>query len=280
MAINPGVVGRPTAPQSHEYTWKDTVLYALGIGAKTDELDYLFEGCGPKVSPTFAVVPTFFANITAMAEIGGNLLNVVHGGQKIRVHRPIPPSGTLTTVATVTGLYDIIKMAQAIVSTKTTDAQGELLFETEWSVIYRGEGGFGGPRPPESVKATPPARPSDFRVEETTTETQALLYRLSGDLNPLHADPAIGQLAGFGKPILHGLCTYGFVGRAVVKSLCGGDGGKLRSLSAQFRKPVWPGETLITEGWVIEPGKAVLRCTAKERNEHVLTNSIAEVALS
>jgi acyl dehydratase len=278
MAINPAVAGKSTAPLHHEYTWKDAVLYALGVGAKIDELDYLFEGRGPKVLPTFAVVPTFFANIEAMAEVGGNLVNVVHGGQKIHLHRPIPSSGKLTTIATVTGLYDIIKMAQAIVSTKTTDAQGNLLFETEWSVIYRGEGGFGGPRPPESPKATPPQRDPDFRVEEATTETQALLYRLSGDLNPLHADPAIGQLAGFGKPILHGLCTYGFVGRAVVKSMCGGDGDKLRSLSAQFRKPVWPGETLVTEGWVIEPGKAVLRCTSKERNEHVITNSIAEVA--
>jgi acyl dehydratase len=280
MAINPAVVGKPTAPQIHSYTWKDTVLYALGIGAKAEELDYLYEGKGPLVYPTFAVVPTFFANIAAMSEIGGNLVNVVHGGQTIRIHKPIPPEGTLSTIATVTGLYDIIKMAQAVVSTKTTDAKGELLFETDWSVIYRGEGGFGGPRPPESVKATPPARPADFHVEETTAENQSLLYRLSGDLNPLHADPEIGAMAGFGKPILHGLCTYGFVGRAVIKSLCGGDGSKLRSLSAQFRKPVWPGETLVTEGWVIEPGKAVVRCTAKERNEHVITNSIAEVVPS
>ena len=279
MALNPAVVGKSAPPQTHAYTWKDTVLYALGIGATAAELDYLYEGKGPKVYPTFAVVPTFFANIAAMSEIGGSLLSVVHGGQKIRLHAPIPPEGTLTTTATVAGLYDLIKMAQAIVATKTTDSSGKLLFETEWSVIYRGEGGFGGPRPPENIKATPPARASDFRVEQKTSETQSLLYRLSGDLNPLHADPAVGQLAGFGKPILHGLCTYGFAGRAVVQSLCGGDGTRLRSLSAQFRKPVFPGETLVTEGWVIEPGKAVVRCTAQERNETVLTNSIAEVAV-
>jgi hypothetical protein len=170
------------------------------------------------VYPT-AVVPTFFANIAAMSGSAATS-RAPHGGQKIHAQAH-PAGGKLSTVATVTGLYDIIKMAQA--SPPGRPIQGELLFETEWSVIYRGEGGFGGSRPPENVKVTPPARPSDFRVEETTSETQALLYRLSGDLNPLHADPAIGQLAGFGKPILHGLCTYGFLGRRW-SSLCGGDG--------------------------------------------------------
>lgn len=279
MAIRPDAAGQSTPPHTHEHTWKDTVLYALGIGATADELDYLYEGRGPKVFPTFAVVPAFFANMAAMSAVGGSLLSVVHGGQKIRMHAPIPPEGALTTVATVKGLYDLIKLAQAVVATRTTDATGTLLFETEWSILYRGEGGWGGPRPPENVKVSPPPRPSDFKVEQKTSEEQALLYRLSGDLNPLHADPAIGQQVGFGKPILHGLCTYGFVGRAVVKALCGGDGSRLVSLSAQFRKPVWPGETLATEGWVIEPGKVVVRCTAVERNEHVLTNCVAEVAV-
>ncbi|MBI2892640.1 MAG: MaoC family dehydratase N-terminal domain-containing protein [Deltaproteobacteria bacterium] len=279
MPINPKVVGRSTEPLTFEYGWRDTVLYALGIGARADELDYLYEGRGPKVFPTFAVIPAFQANILAMADIGGNLVTLVHGGQTIRLARPIPPAGKLRTVATVAGIYDLVKMAQAIVTTRTTDDRGELLFETDFSIIYRGEGGFGGERPPETTKASPPQREPDFRHEETTAETQALLYRLSGDINPLHADPAIGRMAGFGRPILHGLCTYGHVGRAVVKSLCGGDGNKLRSLSAQFRKPVFPGETLVTEGWTIEPGKVVLRCTVKERNEQVITGSLAELVV-
>jgi acyl dehydratase len=277
MTIDPQVVGQSTAPQLHRYTWKDVVLYALGVGARADELDYLYEGRGPKVLPTFAVVPAYFANMAAMAAIGGDLASIVHVGQVVRLTAPIPPRGTLSTVATVTALYDLLRMAQVIVSTRTTDEAGRLLFETEWSIVHRGAGGFGGQRPPEIRRATPPRRDADFRMEEATAQTQALLYRLSGDENPLHADPSLAKGVGFDGPILHGLCTYGYVGRAVVKMLCGGQGDRLRSLSARFRKPVLPGETLITEGWMIEPTKAVIRCTAKERNEPVLTDSIAEV---
>ncbi len=279
MPIDPKVVGRSTEPLTFEYGWRETVLYALGVGAKADELDYLYEGRGPKVLPTFAVIPAFQASLLAMAEIGGNLVTLVHGGQAIRLFKPIPPSGRLRSVATVTGLYDLVRMAQAIITTRTTDDRGDLLFETDFSIIYRGEGGFGGGRPPETPRASPPDREPDFHLEEATSETQALLYRLSGDINPLHADPAIGKMAGFGKPILHGLCTFGHVGRAVIKSLCGGDGNKLRSLSAQFRKPVFPGETLVTEGWTIEPGKVVLRSSVKERNEQVITGSVAELVV-
>lgn len=279
MPINPRVVGRSTEPLVFEYGWRETVLYALGIGAKADELDYLYEGRGPKVFPTFAVIPAFQANLLALGDIGGNFLTLVHGGQLVRLAKPIPPAGRLSTVATIEGIYDLVRMAQAIVTTRTTDERDELVFETEFSIIYRGEGGFGGERPPETPRASPPDRAPDFHVEEATAETQALLYRLSGDVNPLHADPGVGRLAGFGKPILHGLCTYGHVGRAVIKAVCGGDGDKLRSLSAQFRKPVFPGETLVTEGWAIEPGKLVLRSSVKERNEQVITGSIAEVVV-
>ena len=278
MPINPQAVGKSTEAFTHEYSWKDTALYALGIGAKATELDYLYEGRGPKVYPTFAVIPAFQPNIAALSDVGGNLLTLVHGGQLVRLHKPIPPSGTLTTTGTVKGVYDMIKMAQAVVATETRDAKGELLFETEWSILYRGEGGFGGPRPPENQKASIPDRAPDFHVEETTSQTQALLYRLCGDVNPLHADPNVAQMAGFGdKPILHGLCTYGYVGRAVIQSVCGGDGDRLRAISAQFRKPVWPGETLVIEGWKTEGQKVLVRCTAKERNEQVITNAWAEV---
>lgn len=279
MALVPGAAGKSTDALTCTYEWKECALYALGIGARADELDYLYEARGPKVYPTMAVIPTFPANIRALAEVGGNMLTLVHGGQRVVMHRPMPSSGTLKTVATVAGVYDRVKMGQAIVETKTTDEKGALVAETTWSILYRGEGGFGGPHPPrlpgDDVK--PPERAPDFVHEETTQETQALLYRLSGDVNPLHADPMIGQMAGFGRPILHGLCTYGHAARAVIRHACGGDGDRLRVIDAQFRKPVWPGDTLVTEGWK-EGGRVIFVVKTKERGEAVITNAFCEIA--
>src|SRR5690606_20305472 len=139
-----------------------------------------------------------------------------------------------------TGIYDLKRMGQAIISTETRDESGEQLCETEWTLLYRFDGGFGGKAPPRSEKVRPPDRTPDFRVEEATSAEQALLYRLNGDLNPLHADPDVGERAGFGGPILHGLCTFGYLGRAVLHQACGGDPSRLRALAGQFRKPVWP----------------------------------------
>lgn len=265
MALNLSAVGKTTAELVHSYTWKDVVLYALSVGAKRDtELPYLFEGMGPKVFPSYAVVPAFLANAALFDAIGGNMLGVVHGGQAIRLHKPFAPQGTLKTIGKVSGVYDLKRMATTIVTTETRDESGELVCETEWSVIYRLDGGFEGPPPPKRDEAKAPARPCDWSVEEATSTETAALYRLNGDFNPLHIDPKIGESAGFGHPILHGLCTYGYVCRAVIMKECGGDPSKLKYLSGQFRKPVWPGDTLITEGWR-EDGRIVLRVSAKER---------------
>lgn len=265
MALNLSAVGKTTAELVHSYTWKDVVLYALSIGAKRDtELSYLFEGLGPKVFPSYAVVPAFLANAALFDAIGGNMLGVVHGGQAIRLHKPFAPQGTLKTIGKVSGVYDLKRMATTIVTTETRDESGELVCETEWSVIYRLDGGFEGPPPPKRDEAKAPSRPCDWSVEEATSTETAALYRLNGDFNPLHIDPKIGESAGFGHPILHGLCTYGYVCRAVIMKECGGDPSKLKYLSGQFRKPVWPGDTLITEGWR-EDGRIVLRVSAKER---------------
>ncbi|MFW5875693.1 MAG: MaoC/PaaZ C-terminal domain-containing protein [Myxococcota bacterium] len=278
MALNPDAVGKTTAGLVHEYQWKDVVLYALGVGAKRDaELDFLYENRGPRVLPTYAVVPTFAVPGALFGEVGGNLLGVVHGAQKIELHKPFAPSGKLTTVGKVAGVYDLKRMAQVVFTSETRDADGDLVCETEYLILYRMDGGFGGQSPPRSEKVAPPDRAPDFQVEEATSEEQALLYRLNGDLNPLHADPEVGEAAGFGKPILHGLCTYGYVGRAVLQQACGGDPAKLKSLAGQFRKPVWPGETIVTEGWE-EGGRIVLRASTKERpGEYVFSNAYAEV---
>jgi len=277
MALNFDLIGKPTAPLEHTYTWKDAVLYALGVGAKADELDYLYEARGPKVLPTFAVVPSFTALVAVTGQLGADLRMVLHGEQKVMLHAPIPPGGRLSTVATVTGIFDKGKGALAVVEAKTTDASGAPLFDNVFSIFVRGAGGFGGDRGPDALEATPPAgKAPDFEHVETTSAEQAILYRLSGDLNPLHIDPQLAQAVGFGKPILHGLCTYGHAGRAILTHACGGDPSRFRSFAARFAGVVTPGDTLTTRGWQVEPGRYVVQTSAGDRA--VITNSIAEVA--
>jgi acyl dehydratase len=274
------LVGKPTAPTDFTYTWKDTVLYALGIGAKKDELDYLYEGRGPKVYPSFAVVPMFGPMFEVLGKCGGNLATVVHGSQRVHVKKAFAPGGTLTSTSVLRGVYDLRRMASVLVDTETKDRSGEVVCTTTATLIFRGEGGFGGDPPPKEPSGidVPKDRPADFRVEETTSPEQALLYRLSGDLNPLHADPAFAAMVGFAQgPILHGLGTYGFMVRHVAKGACGGDASKITGFDAQFRKPVWPGDTLVTQGWKVGPGQIALSVSVKERDETVITNAWATV---
>lgn len=279
MALDPTSLGFETEAIPFSYDSKALALYALGIGAKRDELDLLYEGRGPRVFPTFAVIPAMPAVNLCLARTGGDFTTVVHGGQSVRAHRPLPPEATLTTVARLRALYDLKKFAQAVVATETRLPDGGLAFETEWSIIYRAGGGFGGPRPPPGDAPSPPKdRPADARYEEATLPEQALLYRLSGDLNPLHADPAFAASVGFAQgPILHGLCTYGFAARALVRSALGGDPSKLRRFDAQFRRPVWPGDTLVTELWRADGGVVIVRTTAQGRPDPVLTGAWAQV---
>jgi acyl dehydratase len=273
------IVGQPGEPSTYEYSWKDIVLYALGIGAKVDELDYLFEGRGPKTYPSFAVVPVFAPMFTLLSKSGGNHAMVVHGAQKVRIHKPIAPEGKLITTATIRGIYDIKKFAVVLVDTKTVDGKGDHIFDTTWNIIYRGHGNFGGTPPPREESLVPPqGAQADFHIEEATTKEQALLYRLSGDLNPLHADPEFAKNVGFqAGPILHGLCTFGHMIRHAVKGACDGDATRLKAFEAQFRKPVWPGDTLVTEGFKVE-NRYALTVSVKERSEFVITNASVTLA--
>ncbi len=282
MAIKLELVGKKSDPIPFAYTWKDTVLYALGVGAKADELDFVYEGRGPKVLPTFAVVPSFTSMIAVAGDLGANPMMILHGEQKIILHRPIAPNGKLSTVSEVKGIYDKGKGALVVVEARTTVAEGsdkgEAVFDNVFSIFVRGEGGYGGERGPEAVKADPPAGAApDFEVVEQTSREQALLYRLSGDVNPLHADPNMAKFGGFDRPILHGLCTYGFAGRAVLKGACGGDPTRLRSFGARFAGVVFPGDTLTTRGWKTGGGQYVVTVTTQE-GKLVLSNAIAEVA--
>lgn len=279
MAIRLDLVGKKSAPIAFDYTWKDVVLYALGIGAGTDELDFVYEGRGPRVLPTFAVVPSFTSMIAVAGDLGASPMMIVHGEQKIVLHRPIAPSGSLRTTSEVKAVWDKGKGAVVVVEAQTVDAQGERVFDNVFSIFVRGEGGFGGERGPEAQKIEAPAdRAPDFEIVEATRPEQALLYRLSGDLNPLHADPAFAKLGGFDRPILHGLCTYGYAGRALVRGACDGDEKRLKSLAARFSAPVFPGDTLTTRGWRVDGDGHdwVLSCTNQD-GKAVLANAVAEI---
>lgn len=281
MALDLKLAGKRGPTSTWEYTWKDVVLYALGVGARREELDYLYEGRGPHVLPSFAVVSKFQPMLDLLRETGGDLAMIVHGAERVVVHAPLAPSGTLRTTASVRGLYDMRRLAVVLVDTRAEDASGRLVAETTSSIYFRGEGGFGGEPPP---KEPPPVeRPRDvpptFSVEEKTSPEQALLYRLSGDLNPLHADPAFAKAVGFEQgPILHGLCSFGFMVRHVARGACGGDATRVRAFEASFKRPVWPGDTLVTEGWVVRPDAVALQVRVKERDEVVLGNAWATLA--
>ena len=269
MSLNPSAVGVESSTFTMRYDWKTLVLYALGVGAKRSELDYLYEGRGPKILPTFAVVPAYPVMFELLGRSGGGLEQLVHASQSVRVVGHLPVSGELETTGKITGVYDLKKLAQMVFQTRTS-CRGELVFESEWSMFFLGQGGFAGPRPPKSPI---PKIPSDaspaFEFEELVSPEQALLYRLSGDFNPLHADPAFAKLVGFSEgPILHGLATYGYCARALIHSALGGDAQRLRVFHAQFRRPVWPGEALRVQGFLLE-GQYALRAFAGGREEPV-----------
>ena len=269
MALNPDAVGVESKESSLHFDWKTLVLYALGIGAKRDELDYLYEARGPRVFPTFAVVPGYGVMFELLGRSGGSLEQVVHAAQSVRTYGALPPSGELVTKGKITGLYDLKKLAQMVFVTETR-CEGRLVFEAEWSMFFLAQGGFGGPRPPKSAV---PKIPGDaqpvFEVSELVSAEQAILYRLSGDINPLHIDPEFARVVGFEQgPILHGLATYGFCARALIRSVLGGDAARVQAFHGQFRKPIWPGETLVTQGFLVD-GSYVMRCLAAGREEPV-----------
>jgi acyl dehydratase len=277
MALDLDSVGKETRVHTLRYDFKTLVLYALGIGAKRAELDYLYEGRGPKVYPSFAVVPTYALLDDLVALSQGPYDQVIHGAQSIRVHQRIPNEGVLESKGKITGIYDLKLLAQLDFETETR-VDGELLFETRWTLFFRGAGGFGGARRPRVAVPSVPKREPDWVHEETISPEAALLYRLSGDLNPLHADPDFAARVGFEQgPILHGLATFGHLCRAVTLRALDGDADRIRALQAQFKKPVWPGEKLRTEGFV-EDGKLLLQMYAGDRPEAVVTGGLAELA--
>jgi len=288
MALDPSAIGAVTEPQLYEWTERDTMLYALGVGAGTEDLSFTTENShdiAQQVLPTFAVICcTGFAAAGKVGSFNFGLL--LHGSQEIRLHKPLPASGSLSVVGEVADIQDKGEGKNGIIMLRgkgTDPATGELVVETLSTAVIRGAGGFGGQ--PGQRPAAPefPDREPDARIAMPTREDQALLYRLSGDRNPLHSDPWFArELAGFEKPILHGLCTYGFAGRALLGELAGNDAAKLTAVAARFSAPVFPGETLTTLIWRTEPGKAIYRTEASgpdgSNARVVLDDGVAEYA--
>lgn len=272
------------------YDERDVALYALGVGAGTDptnetdlSLVYEMSGKGMRVLPTFGVTPainllfTYAKAGTAVPGLSFGLDRVLHGEQYTEVMRPLPTRATLTTKATIKAIYDKGQGAALHTEFQSYDEQGDLLVRNVVVTFVRGAGGWGGERGPSSDTNAPPHGQPERIVEETTSSNQALLYRLSGDWNPLHADPKFAKTAGFERPILHGLCAFGFAARAVAKSFApDGDPRYVRSIRARFASPILPGETIVTEMWQ-HGDKIIFRCRIKERNEICISNAAIEL---
>ena len=284
----PDILDQKTAPRTFSYGDKDVMLYALGVGLGQDpmnetELAFVYEK-DLKVVPTAATVLSSGARGTAgpapdmpaghrPSQI--NFLMVVHGEQKVELHKPLPAQGTFTASSRTVGAYDKGAGKGAVILNETvwTDDKGEKVATLTGSTFARGDGGFGGPSEGAPEPHTVPSRAPDMSVDFTTREDQALLYRLNGDRNPLHSDPSIAKRAGFDRPILHGLCTYGITCRAVLQAITGFEPDQILSHQARFSAPVFPGDTITVDLWT--DGKAIsFEARVKARSVTVIKNGL------
>ncbi|MEI2639937.1 MAG: MaoC/PaaZ C-terminal domain-containing protein [Microthrixaceae bacterium] len=257
MPINPEAVGTLSDPQVTSWTSKDSLLYAVGVGAgqdPTDKRDLPFvtensNGVKQAALPTQAVTLVDFT--PAFVNIGSfNPAMLVHGEQKVVLHQQVPAEGSASSTCEISAIWDKGKGAVVELTSRSVDPEtGEPLFDMVMSAYIRGEGGWGGDRGPTGSPNAAPEREPDLVLSETTRPEQAFIYRLSGDRNPLHSDPTFAAFAGFDRPILHGLCTYGFAGRALLHALCDSDPARMGSIEGRFSSPVFPGETLGIDVW-------------------------------
>ncbi|MEC3768818.1 MaoC/PaaZ C-terminal domain-containing protein [Cupriavidus sp. SS-3] len=287
---------RPFAPVRQTYTERDTMLYALSLGLGSDPLDeaalpFVFEGAlgGLRTLPSQAVVlgyPGFWAR---EADTGIDWVRLLHGEQRMRLHRPLPANADIVGHNRITHLTDKGEGKGAIMVTerRLETAAGELLATVQQVSFLRGDGGYsqlGGGQPSDeplpALRPTPEDRAPDFTDTQAIRPEAALLYRLMGDFNPLHADPAVARAAGFERTILHGLASYGLVAHALVRQCAQGDPTRLHALDIRFTAPVFPGETLVTEIWRMpeNPNHYQVRARVAERDKVVLSHGWAEIA--
>lgn len=263
--LSPELVGTEFEPCNVSWTRKDVMLYALGVGSKPgSELDFLYERRGPKVLPTYAVIPGMQAlsNIGKAVEL--DVARLLHGEQGIEIHRPLPPEAELVMTSRISEVWDKGKAAVIGIEADFSDDEG-LVFSTRSTLFYLGAGGFGGESGPSTRTLNlPPEREPDLTVSFITQEEQGALYRLSGDRVALHIDPAFARKAGYEKPFMHGLCTFGFVGRAALQGLCDGDPERFLSINGRFSERVEFGDEIQTRIWHTAPGEAVLQAVTQD----------------
>jgi acyl dehydratase len=258
------------------------ILYHLGLGAGDPptsevELAYTYEA-NLKVLPSFATIPPFqaLAHVLGVDGFAVNPMLLLHGEHEIEIHRQIPTAGQVQTISQITGVYDKGKAALVVVESVSSDDQGPM-FTNRASLFARGEGGFGGSEVGPEPRAPATRRSADVVLEQRSLPQLGLLYRLSGDLNPLHADPAFAALGGFERPILHGLCSFGIACKAVVDHALGGDTSRVLGYRARFGGVAFPGETLVISLWK-DVDTIEVEVMAKERSKPVLTNAAVKVA--
>jgi acyl dehydratase len=285
MAIHYAQLMKYEIPEREQtYTQRDVMLYALGLGLGTDpgnraELSFVYER-DLKVLPMICCVLGGSGMWLAKPETGVDYLKVVHGEMGFTIHKPIPSAGCVRTKTRVTDIFDKGEGVGALIVTQSdicNRESGDTLATATSAIFARGNGGFGGERGPASVKVIPEGRAPDAICDLPTLPQSALIYRLSGDYNPLHCDPDVAKRAGFPRPILHGLCTYGVAGHAILRTLCDYDPWRLTGMKARFSAPVFPRETIRTEMWRNAGGVTAFRSRVIERDMVVLDQGVATV---
>ncbi|MGQ0709387.1 MAG: SDR family NAD(P)-dependent oxidoreductase [Rhodoferax sp.] len=271
------------------YDQRDLALYALGVGAARDPLDqgerkFVYEMDDFQALPTYGVMPQSNAMLAqakaatlALPGMHFGFERLLHGEQYTEIKQPLPLQARLKHVFKLKHAYDKDPHAVLVFGIRSLDEAGQELVYNEMTAFVKGAGGWGGERGPSAERNTPPDRAPDAVVEEKTDANQALLYRLSGDWNPLHADPAFAQAFGYPRPILHGLCTYGYVGRHVTKALLDNDARRFKSIQVRFAEPVFPGETLVTRMWRASETRIIVETRVKERDLLVIKNAAVEL---
>ncbi|MCK6578489.1 MAG: MaoC family dehydratase N-terminal domain-containing protein [Anaerolineae bacterium] len=284
----PLILGHQFEPITFTYTERDVCLYALGVGAPADPLDqrelqFVYErsGEGFKALPTYAVIyPSGVIDHLLTGDLPGlrfNPMMLLHGEQFLEIFQPLPTSGTITCQPKVSAVYDKGSGALVITDVPCYDEAGTLVALNQMSMFIRGIGGFGGERGPSTGGSEPPAREPDVVIRQQTKPEQALIYRLSGDINPLHADPMMAAFGSFDRPILHGLCSFGFSARHVLKAFADNDIARFKRIKARFVKHVFPGETLITEMWRESDQRILFQTRVAERDSVAISSAYVEL---
>jgi acyl dehydratase len=274
----------PFPDVEHSYRARDTMLYALGLGFGADPMDeqqlrFVYEE-GLKALPTMAVVLAHAGQWSKNPETGINWKLLLHGEQGLVIHKPLPAAATVVGRTVIDEIIDKGKDKGALIYSRRElrdKETGVLLASSSSTSFLRGDGGFGGPTGPAKPVHQLPERAPDLVCDIKTLPQAALIYRLSGDYNPLHADPEIAKAAGFPRPILHGLCSFGIAGHALLRTLCAYDPARLKRMDVRFSTPVFPGETVRTEMWREGSGSFGFRCRIVERDVVAINNGLVEI---